>query len=213
MIQVYYAYTDILQKKNLNIYIEMLSPKTKSKLAGLKRSEDKDLLLLSSLLLSKLLQENGHADYNQIDLQYSDSGRPFFADSPFDFNISHTANCAAVAYSENRRIGLDIEKIMEIDFSDFEYLFSKKEWDKINSSTNKNRTFFHYWTLLESALKADGRGLPLISSDKILIRDDMVYIDGKQWFSEHKLFDPSISCCITSDRKIEAISMNRILSI
>jgi 4'-phosphopantetheinyl transferase len=213
MIQIYYAYTDILLENDLDSFIEMLSANTKAKLVRLKRKEDKDLLLLSTRLLSKLLVDNEHDDYSLMDLKYSNSGRPFFADSWFDFNISHTDNCAAVAYSENCRIGIDIEKIIDLDYSDFENLFSQKEWEKINSSTNKNRTFYHYWTLLESALKADGRGLPLISSDKIVINNDKVYIDGKQWFSEHQLFDPSIACCITSDRKIEAINMKRMLSI
>jgi 4'-phosphopantetheinyl transferase len=210
MIQIYYAYTDILQNTNLDCFIAQLSFKTKSKYFALKRKEDKDLLIISSILLSKLLDENVQNDLKLSDLQYSNTGRPFFADSRFDFNISHTDNCAAVAYSQNCRIGIDIEKINDVNFSDFENIFSEKEWNLIYSSDNKNETFYNYWTLLESALKADGRGLSLISSNKIAICNDQVFIDGTVWFSKRILFDSSISCCISSNRKIEDINIHKI---
>lgn len=210
MIQIYYAYTDILQNTNLDCFIAQLSFKTKSKYFALKRKEDKDLLIISSILLSKLLDENEPNDLKLSDLKYSVSGRPFFADSRFDFNISHTDNCAAVAYSQNCRIGIDIEKINDVNFSDFENIFSEKEWNLIYSSDNKNETFYNYWTLLESALKADGRGLSLISSNKIAIHNDQVFIDGTMWFSKHIFFDSSISCCISSNRKIEDINIHKI---
>ena len=210
MIQIYYAYTDILNNINLDQFIAQLSFKTKSRYFALKRKEDKDLLILSAILLSKLLAENVPNDLKLSDLKYNAAGRPFFEDSTFDFNISHTDNCAAVAYSQNCSIGIDIEKIKDVDFSDFENIFSEKEWNLIYSSDNKNKTFHNYWTLLESALKADGRGLSLISSNKIALSNDQVFIDGTVWFSKHIFFDSSISCCISSNRKIEDINIHKI---
>ena len=210
MIQIYYAYPDIIKESNLDDLTSQLSLRYKSRLAGFKRDEDKLLLLTSSVLLSKILLDNGYNDYEICDLQYSKTGRPFFLDSPFDFNISHTENCAIVAFSESGRVGIDIEKIKDVDFLDFESIFSDKVWNKIYLSDNKNKMFYYYWTLLESALKADGRGLSLISSKKVAIKNDQVIIGGKEWFSHHQNFDSTISCCVTSNKEDEAILLHEI---
>ncbi len=213
MIQIYYAYTDILKGSDLDNLIAQLSLNDKLKLAGLKRNEDKLLLLTSLILLSKVLFENGYNDYKLCDLKYSNTGRPFFPDSPFDFNISHTDNCSAVVFSENGRVGIDIERIKDVDFADFENIFSEEVWNNIHSSEVKLRKFYYYWTLLESAVKADSRGLSLISAKKLVITNDQVIIDCKKLFSYHNDFSPTISCCITSDKKHETINSQELQSI
>jgi len=210
---VYYAYTDVLKKINLENLTTKLSLRAKSKLAGYLRNEDKLLLLTSSVLLLKALLENGFEDYKLCDLQLSTNGRPFFTGSPFDFNISHTANCAALVFSTDCRVGIDIEKIKELDFSDYKEIFSQELWNKIYSSADMNRTFYNYWTLMESAIKADGRGLSLISANKIEIINDQLMIDGKEWFSDHPNFDSSIACCITSNKENESMVLRKIQAV
>ncbi|MDD4922140.1 MAG: 4'-phosphopantetheinyl transferase superfamily protein [Bacteroidales bacterium] len=213
MIKVYYAYTNILEGRSLDCLLTSLSSMTKSKLAGFKRKEDRFLRLTSCVLLSKALMENGYSDFQLFDIQYTDAGRPYFQNAPFDFNISHTDNCAILAFSENGRVGIDVEKIKEVDLSDFETVFSEKIWDIIFSSEDKNGMFYYYWTILESAVKADGRGLSLVSSKQITILNDQVLIDGKEWYPHHKNFDPSISCCVMSTNKNETIEFIEIESI
>jgi len=166
--------------------------------------------LASSALLEKVLLENGYPDYKLYDLQYTDEGRPFFPDAPFDFNISHTERCTAVAFLENGRVGIDIETIKEVDFSDFDLVFTKEVWDIIHTSKNKNQMFFHFWTLLESAVKADGRGLSNISFENTILRNDQVILDGKEWFPHHQDFNPSIACCVTSNKRNEKVEFREI---
>src|SRR5512133_2852529 len=99
MIKIYFASTDLIQETDQNNLTEQLSPLSKSRLTSLKRDEDKNLLLTSSALLTHVIWENGHNDYKTCDLQYSEEGRPFFPGSRFDFNLSHTDNCVAIAFS------------------------------------------------------------------------------------------------------------------
>ncbi|EKD30795.1 MAG: 4'-phosphopantetheinyl transferase [uncultured bacterium] len=213
MIKVYFANTAIIQKADPDCLKSLLSPESKSRLAGLKRDVDKNLLLTSSVLLAQMLFENGYENYKACNLQYNTTGRPFFPDSPFDFNISHTDNCAAVVFSESCRVGMDIEKIKEVDLLDFENIFSKEVWNIIHSSGNKIRKFYYYWTQLESAIKADGRGLSLVPSGNIEIRDDRVLIDGTSWFSHHNDICTAISCCIASDKEEKNISFRELNSL
>jgi len=188
-----------------------LSFRARSKMDGFKRIEDKHLLLTSLYLLSKVLTENGYGKYELIDLQYDHFGRPFFADSTFDFNLSHSGDIVAVVFSENCRVGIDIEKVADVDFSDFKTVFSPVIWNKIDSSDHKSRTFFYYWTLLESALKADGRGLSILSSGNSVIHEEQIIIDGKEWFSCHQNIDESFVCCVTFDKKYEEIELSQIV--
>lgn len=210
MIHCYYAYTDLIQNRNLDGFIARLSSRARSKLEGLKRREDQDLLILSYILLSKLLQEFTSNNFELSEIQYTEAGRPYFKDSSFDFTISHSDNCVAVALAENRSIGIDIEKIVEVDFSDFTTVFSRNEWDKIEASADRNGTFYSYWTLLESVLKADGRGLPLLSSNAISMQNDQVFIDGTAWFSQHLYYDPTIACCLSSNKELKDIHIQQI---
>ena len=210
MIQVYYTYTDFLPKGKLDDLIPALSERNKSKWAGYKLLEDKLLLLASSALLAKVLLENGYPDYKLCDLQYTEEGRPFFPDAPFDFNISHTERCTAVAFSENGRVGIDIETIKAVDFSDFDLVFTKEVWDIIHASNNDNQMFHHYWTLLESAVKADGRGLSKISFENTILENNQVILDRKVWYSHHLDFDPCITCSVTSNKRNETVEFREI---
>lgn len=210
MIQVCYAYTDLLPKGKLDDLIAALSERNQSKWAGYKRWEDKQLLLASSELLARVLLENGYPDYKLYDLKYTDEGRPFFPGAPFDINISHTEHCTAVAFSENGRVGIDIETIKAVDFSDFDLVFTKEVWDRIHASKKENLMFYHFWTLLESAVKADGRGLSNISFRNTILRDDQVILDGEVWFPHHQDFDPTIACCVSSNKRNETVESREI---
>ncbi len=198
MVTIYYGYTDIVRNSSLNLFIEELSPRTQEKLARLQRREDQDLLVTSFVLLSNALHDNGFDAFRLCDVLYSLTGRPFIPDAPFDFNISHTGTCAALAFSEHCRVGIDVEKIQEIDFSDFTEYFTSALWDDIHAAQDACGRFFYFWTLFESGVKADGRGLSLVSAKRMQVDDGMLFIDGVKWFYHHHIFDPSISCCVTT---------------
>ncbi|MCX6149595.1 MAG: 4'-phosphopantetheinyl transferase superfamily protein [Ignavibacteriales bacterium] len=213
MIQIYYAYTDILLNNNLEKFIGQLSLQSKSKLSFLKRVEDQQLLLTSLVLLLKALKENDCENFKLSDMQYNITGKPFFPGSPFDFNISHTDNCAAIVFSKDCRVGIDVERIKEIDFSDFTDYFTTDQWNDIYSAEDKFKRFYFYWTLIESVVKADGRGLSLISTKRIKLVNGDLFIDNAQWFYNHYNIDKFISCCITTDKKIKSYEIKKITSI
>lgn len=202
MIKIYYAYTGILQDKSTDEMEECLPSFLGSKFQKLKRVEDRRLLYLSMALLKKALCADGYNNFLPEDLRYSETGRPFFAGAPFDFNISHTDRCAAVVFSDDcrRRVGIDVERIKAVDFSDFTDYFTPEQWNDINTADDKLKKFYYYWTLIESGVKADGRGLSLLSSESLRLSKGELFIDNVRWYYSHPDFDPLISCCVTTDR-------------
>lgn len=210
MILAYYTYTNFIPAGKLDNLVATLSERNKSKWTSYKRREDQLLLLGSSALLEKILLDTGYSDYKLSDLKHTKEGRPFFRDAPFDFNIAHTESCAVVAFSEKGRVGIDIETIKEVNLTDFEEVFTKEVWEIIHASKNKYILFHHFWTLMESAIKADGRGLSNLSFQNIILGKDHVLLDGKEWFSHHQDFDPSIACCVTSNEQNETMEFREI---
>jgi len=209
MIKVYYAYSEYISEDALYQEIKPLPKLVQSRLESFKRKEDRLIRMTAYYLLKQALEKNGRLGYRLPDLQYTAEGKPFFTGTDFDFSISHTEQCAAVAISD-RRVGIDIEKVKTIDFNDFKNIFPGGVWNSINTSADKTGTFYSYWTILESAVKADGRGLPLTSSNHLEIKTHHVIIEGEKWYTQHLCFDRTISCCIASDRKQEAIQLTEV---
>lgn len=64
--------------------------------------------LYSLLCLAELLKY-ANADPKVLKLKRSDSGKPCFDGSEWQFNISHSGNCVAVALSNEGAVGIDVE--------------------------------------------------------------------------------------------------------
>merc|ERR1719350_2641322 len=96
----------------------------------------------------------------------------------WDFNVSHAGNYTVfVAEKSVESIGVDVMSLQDIRFDrsdekiqDFFRIMSKQftesEWNQIKCSSSEKQcleaslaTFFRFWTLKESFVKADGDGL------------------------------------------------------
>ncbi|MBC7828701.1 MAG: 4'-phosphopantetheinyl transferase superfamily protein [Chitinophagaceae bacterium] len=120
--------------------------------------KDRAANLFSKILLINGLQKFGF-DYSALEhLQYNQWGRPYLT-GHVDFNIAHSGDFILCALGDNIKLGIDIEQIKPVDFSDFENLMTSVQWNIIKSSGNPLQTFFRFWAIKESIIKADGRGL------------------------------------------------------
>lgn len=88
-------------------------------------------------------------------LSLSENGKPYFKDLPdFHFNISHSKNLLAIAFS-NAPVGVDIEKHREINLRIAERYFCETEKQYVNDPVS----FFYVWTRKEAYLKKSGDGI------------------------------------------------------
>jgi 4'-phosphopantetheinyl transferase len=211
MTKLYYAYTNVPPKTGTEEkLIKMLPVNLKIKLLAYKKEPDKQLMLTALALLLKALEDNNCSIYSLHNLVYDKTGRPYFPGANFDFNISHTDGCAAVVFSNNCRVGIDIEKIKGIDLSDFINFFPEEQWNEIISADDKLQKFYYYWTLIESGVKADGGGLTLTTEKKVKLINRKLFIDENEWFYNHYSFDESISCCISNNIKSQTIQAKEV---
>ncbi|MEM7534514.1 MAG: 4'-phosphopantetheinyl transferase superfamily protein [Chloroflexota bacterium] len=112
-----------------------------------------------------------------IHFDYTDHGKPFVADSPIEFNISHSANMILAAFTHDRIIGVDVEYMRPtVECDDIvSHFFSAKEIATYRALPDGIRrlAFFECWTRKEACLKAWGSGLsyPLAKFDVTLAPD------------------------------------------
>jgi 4'-phosphopantetheinyl transferase len=106
------------------------------------------------------------------DCQYcgADHGRPYLADSPLDFSVSHTKGLLLVAVVATGKVGVDIEAISDRAVDDLaDRVFSPAEQHQFLLVDRPQRPahFMRIWTRKEAAVKLTGHGLaaPLSSLD------------------------------------------------
>ena len=114
-------------------------------------SEQKDKLQLkkvqhevSRVFLKKLLSEK----YGMTSVIKEENGRPFLADNPLYFSISHSENLIGIAFDKNK-IGLDIEFVKPRNFDDILKYFKISPKEPISETE-----FYQIWTSYEAQYKS-----------------------------------------------------------
>ena len=119
---------------------------------------------LLRLVLSAYLQTDPRA----LCFCYSSTGKPALDsrhESSMKFNVSHSEDMALFAITEEREIGVDVERVrFDFDLDTIaERFFSVAEQDTFMAipESDKLKAFFNCWTRKEAFVKAKGGGLSL----------------------------------------------------
>ncbi len=111
------------------------------------------------------------------------NGRPALVSTNLSFNLSHSADVAALAVSSDVRVGVDIEAIRPIADDEIAWALSPAERLELSQvdQTTKLDSFFRFWTLKEAFMKGTGLGaqLPLHDFDMGLAPARLVRLTGK----------------------------------
>lgn len=158
-----------------------LSPARQQKIDRFIFPKDKNLSLAAGLLLQAGLADYGLREQELI-IAHTENGKPYLPEYPdLFFNIAHSENLAVCAFSR-QEIGVDVEKVTAIDLAIAKQFFYGSEYQAIIASDCPEETFFDYWVLKESYMKATGRGfaLPLEAFWMAFENEDeiRVYQDG-----------------------------------
>lgn len=115
---------------------------------------------------------------DEIVFSYGQHGKPSVSDrQEIQFNLSHSANVIVLGVTQNKAIGVDVEKIRfvnEMTTIAHDY-FSESEQETlfVLPEEQRERAFFTCWTRKEAYIKATGDGfsLPLTDFDVTLEPD------------------------------------------
>ena len=89
----------------------------------------------------------------------TDSGKPYFPNSPWHFSISHTKRHAFCSLSL-KNVGIDAEELdREIRLKLADKVLSPMERAQFDAAADKQRALLTFWVLKEAAVKLAGTGL------------------------------------------------------
>ena len=158
-VKIRYARTDsLLAPGGLDRFMRALSCGQQAAVGRYVRREDRCRALLGRILIRELLKAFGFDARLLGKIRFTAYRRPYL-DLPLDFNLAHSGNLVVCAGSLDCRVGIDIEKIKDIDYHPFRPMLTDGEWRRIRNAGDPRAEFFRTWVRKESVAKADGRGL------------------------------------------------------
>ena len=168
------------EKENIEAFFSTLSEKDRedfSSLHPLRRLEK----AAGRMLLSRAAMENGISGFT---IEQNKFGKPYIH-GDLHFNISHSADLVMLA-AHNSTVGIDVERIREIDLNITRKFATEKEKEYILSAPDASeqyRRFFIIWTLKEAYIKAEGEGMhiPLKSIEFTVSHDLTVTSTNEKW--------------------------------
>ena len=161
---------------------EYLSADERERAARFRFSADRKRFTVARGLLRVILGRYARVDPAAFAFSYGSRGKPAIENPPdarlFTFNVSHSAGVALIAVARERDIGVDVERLREIEALEIaRRFFSQAEIDAVQSvsGAERQRAFFSSWTRKESVLKACGAGLAASSGVEQRVVDGRRY--------------------------------------
>ncbi len=169
---------------------------------------DKKLCLYADLLKRIIACEN--SKLSNCDLLFSENsfGKPFLTNIPdFKYNLSHTKNAVALCVSNNE-IGIDVEKIRDVDIKLAKRFFTQDEYEYV-AKKQTPLLLLEIWTKKEAYLKFIGTGLS-VPLNSFSVLDSEIAI-----FSTFRIGDYIVSVCAEKmffENNIKIIDQQQLLS-
>jgi 4'-phosphopantetheinyl transferase len=186
--------------------LQLLSAHQQQAILAYQQPIDRQLRSLGKLLLKESISRFGLANTINIQmLEMAKNGKPHLNNILF-FNASYTVDTCILAACEHTEIGIDIEKIQQVDIQLYEAYFTKNEWTKIIAADSITNTFFDFWTRKEAVLKAAGKGLDDVAMKDIEVINNQVLFNGNTFFIQKLDLPTEYTCHIAtsvSDSEIQ----------
>ncbi len=186
---------------NFDALLNKLSQENQSVVLAYKFERDRQATLFGKLLLEKILRDQ--FKLNAVpEIRIEEHGRPSFLNSTLDFNISHSGKYVICLVSDEARVGVDVEKHRQVTIDNFNKYFTDKEWKEIYSYSEPLIGFFDFWSMKESVIKADGRGVSILQKTEKQ-RAGLVLAEEKNWYVKQLKLSNDYSTFISSSNQLE----------
>jgi 4'-phosphopantetheinyl transferase len=162
MMDVYAVRLNFQEKMEPAVLERLLKCVARDKKERLKRFYHiKDTLrgLFADLLIRDVIMQKTGLSNEDISFTTNEYGKPFLKDrDDVQFNLSHSG-VWVVGVIDHQIVGIDVERVQEIDLDISKNYFSADEHGDLMSKADKFDYFFTLWALKESYIKILGKGL------------------------------------------------------
>ena len=203
-----------LDEESFNKLLLGVKKYRREKIDKLSLKSSKYLSLAVELLIKKACEDFG-IDYLNEEIVIGEYGKPYFKNSKYFFNTSHSGKYALCVISDVE-VGCDIEEVKEYKQRVAERLFTEKENNYLKLSSDKDDLFYRFWTLKESYIKCIGKGFGIsLSSFEMDNKGDNLVIKDNDEFSfiEQSHDSYRISICLKTKEKDKYLHNTILLQI
>ncbi len=180
-----------------------IPPEKRERLDAFHHWQDAQRTLLGYCAASYFLTKELGVKREDIRYNFDYYGKPTLPGKDIFFNISHSGDWIALGISD-RVIGVDVERIQDIDLAIAEHFFAPIEVQDLRSLPLEKRYeyFFILWTLKESYIKAEGKGvsIPLDSFWFRVVRGQIDFFSQSLRDWQYRLYEFSseykLACCV-----------------
>ena len=170
-----------------------LSCQRRDRIRRLQQEMDKKRSMIAELLMRAELSKALGIDRDRISIAASPFGRPYCVNNPqVFFNVTHSGDYVGIAVDE-APVGIDIEKITRCRAECLriaERFFAPQERRYLagfSGDAEFCKAFYTLWTLKESYIKAEGKGLSIPLESFYFVMDnagrpDIRNADKSYWF-------------------------------
>ncbi len=150
--------SDFTEEEYFSAY-ESLSPSRRERIDKKQCEADRLRSLLAEILIKRLLAEEGITASVEAD----PCGRPYLCGNERYISLSHSGDKAAAVIAESP-VGIDIERIREVNPRLKDRVCTAEEREFIDESPDKTTAFFEVWTAKEACFKKQGTGITDLKS-------------------------------------------------
>ncbi|SFJ92638.1 4'-phosphopantetheinyl transferase [Paenibacillus sp. UNC496MF] len=197
-----------LDKFKFDRLFNQLSSVKQTQIRRMLKYEDRVRSSVGEALVKHAIGKTTGMPHHEIRFVTNEYGKPQLADSNVvHFNIAHSGEWIVCATDLNP-VGVDIEKIHSVDLQMARHFFSEAEFKQLTALPEAQHLtyFFDIWTLKESYIKADGRGLSLsLNSFSIIKKDVDIHLVAEEETRKFRFkqydIDPAykLSLCAVAD--------------
>ncbi|MCM3738298.1 4'-phosphopantetheinyl transferase superfamily protein [Bacillus cytotoxicus] len=151
-----------IEQTQYNQLLTKLTCERQHKVKQFRDRKDAIRCIFADILARYAVHEFNGCTVDEVEKQIGVNGKPILTfPRNVHFNISH-AGIWVVCIVDEQPVGIDVERIQEIDIDIAQRFFTKEEYDYIISSwttDEQQKRFFQIWTMKECYVKATGEGL------------------------------------------------------
>jgi 4'-phosphopantetheinyl transferase len=188
-------------------YLQLLPKVMSEQVIKYRVRDDRFNSLFGKIILKKTLEEYFAFENDVLErINVTKFGKPYI-NSKIEFNLSHSGSYVICAISDEGPIGIDIEKMNTIDYSDFKSIMTENEWEKLKTIKNQKHYFFDLWTKKESLIKANGKGLNIdLKSIDVEAKPAVISSENMEsWFITEFELSENYKSCFASNTQCKPI--------
>ena len=159
MLKLYCFDISVMSDEEFLRMYQSLDKARKQKIDRLKQEPDRRLSAAAGMLARRAISHHFGIDPKEISFRLGKNKQPYADGLDIHFSLSHSGELAVCAISD-KPVGIDVEKIRDVNFGVAKKCFTKKEKDYVFSDKRKRqRRFFEVWTKKEAYAKRRGMGV------------------------------------------------------